>query len=156
MGMNERKYIGAFLRIETGEKGWRYDRCRHGDECPNDISKHCSLCGELLSERYETHTQPFPNPDDVLIELYDESLLSVLSLHRPGRYTIFAISNRAFGVDQGTDEEDGDDGRVREITGVEMTSEESEFAQEFSSEIGALHLAGAKVSVHWGEIIYWN
>jgi elongation factor P hydroxylase len=100
--------------------------------------------------------EPFPNPDDVLINQYEESLLPILSLKRKGRYIIFAISNRAFNDDEETDEEKGDDGSVREIADVEVIEEMSEFAKEFAAEIGALHLAGAQVSVKWGEIIYWN
>ncbi len=154
MGMKEIKYIGPFLRIETGLKGWKVDRCPMSLVCPNDVGKkYCSACGRTLAGRWETFTEPLPNPDEVLIEQYGESLLVVLRLQRPESYTIFAISNRVLTDD---DEEKGDDGSVREITGVDMTSEESQFAQEFAAEIGALHLAGAKCSVRWGEINYWN
>ncbi len=157
MGMNKRNYVGPFLRIETGEKGSRVDRCPFPDDCPNDVGqKCCSFCGKHLDNRYTIYTEPFPDPDEVIIKQYEESLITVLRLKRKGRYIILAISNRAFNDDEESEEEKGDDGSVREITGVDMTSEESQFAQEFAAEIGALHLAGAKISVHWGEIIYWN
>ncbi len=157
MGMNERKYTGPFLRIETGEKGTKVDRCPCPENCPNDVGQNCcSMCGKPLDERYETFREPLPNPDDVLTETYGESLLEVLRLHRPGRYIIFVISNRAFNDDEETKEEEDDDGSVRVITSENIRLERSHFADEFSPEIEALLSAGAKVSVQWGEIVYWT
>ncbi len=162
MGMKELKYIGPFLRIETGEKGSKVDRCPCPENCPNDIGQNCcSMCGKPLAERYQIFTEPFPNPDVVLIETYGESLLSVLTLKRSGRYIIFAISNRAFNEEEPVDVDRiakaiKDDGSVREINDMDVTSERRLFEREFASEIGALHLAGAKVSVLWGEITYWS